>query len=372
MAELYRKRWRVGLCATSADGAVAFEMSAGAWSGEEFQEARKLAIAEALRWGEPCVEPAPRETIVWAAPILHNARLLGGLVAGITEKRLFPRGTQSPLLDIRAACADLLRLAEEQNLTNAALLESRRREYQRERVRAEAIHAFKGTEHYDMRTLYLLEEPALIGAIRKGDRGQARAILNRLLVGMIHRAGSRLELVKSFFMELVAMMSRTAVEAGGLPEELLGTNYDGIARLAAIDNDEQLAPWLHEMLERILDSMRRNRVAAQSVLMASAMKFMSEHCCEDISRDDVAAAAEMSGAHFSRSFRKQFGRTFTDLLSQMRTERAADLLARTDRPLKLIALQCGFTDQSYLTKVFRRRYRVTPAMYRREHEGRRE
>ena len=355
------------MSAADAEGQIIFDAHSSGWDGPEHQPVRRLAIEEALRWGEPTILPAPREMLLWAVPLMHNAQLLGGLVAGMAERRGFVAGSNRPAIDIRGACADLLRQAEEQNLTNAALLEAHRRESLRERTRAEAIHHLKGSPHYDLRSMYLLEEPALLSAIRKGDRGEARAILNRLLVGLIHRAGERLDLAKGFFMELVATMSRTAVEAGGVPEELLGTNFASVAQLAAVRDDRELASWLHEMLERVMDSIYRNRTQAQVVQLTNALRFMSEHCGQDISRDDVAAAACLSGSHFSRLFRKHLGRTFTDLLNQMRADRAADLLARSDKPLKLIALESGFSDQSYFTKVFRRHLGLTPAGYRRQH-----
>jgi AraC-like DNA-binding protein len=364
----YGRRWGVGLCAVTPEGEVVHAWGAARWSGPRQRDSRRLAVHEALRWGEPAVEPAPGEIVLWGVPLMHNAVVLGGLVAGIAEKRLFGRGNRSRL-DVRAACSDLRRAAEQLNLTNAALLESKRQEYQREQSRAEAIHAFKATPMQDIRGLYLLEEPALVTAVRKGDRAQAREILNRLLVAMIHRGAGRIDLVKSFFMELVAMMTRTAVEVGGSPQELLGTNYNSIAKLSALRDDEQLAPWLHEMLERIMDAIRAGRQQPRDLMLSHVLRLAGERCCDGFGRDEAAAAAGLSPAHFSRLFRRQYGRSFSAVLQQMRADHAADMLARTDKPVKIIAVQCGFADQSHLTKAFRRLYRCTPAKYRREHQS---
>ena len=65
--------------------------------------------------------------------------------------------------------------------------------------------------------------------------------------------------------------------------------------------------------------------------------------------------------------RKHLGRSFTELLNRLRIEQAAQWLARSDKPLVLIALETGFQDQSYFTKVFRRYTGKTPRQYRREH-----
>ena len=335
----------------------------------EQKAVRRLAIEESLRWGDPAVEPGPDGTLVWAVPLLHNARLVGGLIASVPEERAFPKGTMAPAMDIQAACADLRRLVEEQNLTNAALLEAHRNQSQRERERAEAIHAFKAEARYDMRAAYLLDEPMLLAAIRRGDRGQARAILNRLLVGMIHRAGERMDLVKSLFMELVVMLCRTAVETGGEAEELLGANFASISELSSIKTDEQLAPWLHQILERIMDSIHRHRRQSDPAMLSFTLRYMARNCCQDISRNDAAREAYMSPSHFSRFFKKHLGQSFTTVLNQMRIDRGAEMLAQSEKDLKVIALETGFADQSYFTKVFRRLRKMTPAQYRHQQRG---
>jgi transcriptional regulator GlxA family with amidase domain len=48
----------------------------------------------------------------------------------------------------------------------------------------------------------------------------------------------------------------------------------------------------------------------------------------------------------------------------LRVDRAAELLRHTDKGLLQIALEVGFNDQSYFTKVFRRYLRMTPREYR--------
>lgn len=368
VARDYHRRWRLGMCMTDPQGRVLGTYRAGSWADAGNTLVRRLAIDEALRWGEPAVQAGSGETILWAVPLMHNARLTGSLVAGIAEAKLFGRGASRPVIDVRAACTDLRRLAEQYNLTNAALLEARRLDYQREQVRAEAISANKQSPFSNMRQMYLLDEPSLVAAVRRGDRHEARGILNRLLVAMIHHAGERRDLVKSLFMELVVTMSRTAVEVGGVPEELLGAHFDAISGLSSLEDDEELSAWLNRMLERILDAIRAAPHDPHETMLAHAMGVMTERCCERLTRDEVAEAAGMSPSHFSRMFARHFQRTFSDVLLRLRAERAAALLTRTDQPLKIIALTCGFADQSHLTKVFRRHYHVPPAQYRREHK----
>jgi AraC-like DNA-binding protein len=363
VAERYWRRWGVRVCGVDLDGRVLLGEVEGPAS-VHCQETRRLAISEALRWGEPTVDVCPCTRWLWALPLTENNELRGGLVAQVWEERVFGGATGQPQLDVRRACSHLRELGEEMNLTNQALLEARRTQYRREQVLAEAIHEYKRQGAYDIRGMYLREEPALLAAIRAGDRQNARGILNRILVAVHHQTGERIDLTKSFFMELVTTMCRTAVEAGGQAEALLGHNYASVVELSRLTTFDELASWLTDMLERILASIEQTTRRGGQGQIAAAVDYMRNHYTEDIKREEVASEAGLSASHFSRLFKKQMGRQFQDVLNQMRVDRACELLARTEKELAVVALDAGFRDQSYFHKVFHRYVGCTPKIYR--------
>lgn len=367
LAREYHRRWRVNICAVDPAGRIVLgDPGCRQRDCEGCEQSGQLAIQEALRWGEPTVGFCTGQRLLWAVPLMRNERVVGALVANVSEKRVFAPGTNSSPLDVRRACVDLREMAERENLTNASALALRRREYHDEQQRAYAIHSFKGQSHTGIRELYLREEPALFSAIRAGDRGQAREILNRVLVAIHHHAGERLDLIKSFFLELVVSMCQTAVESGGDPEQLLGTNFNSMVELSRVNSEEQLAGWLTATLEHLMDAIQAHRKRDAATQLFDGIAYMERHCCERISRDDVARAAGLSPSHFSYLIHRESGATFTDLLNRMRIDRAAELLSRTRRPLALIALETGFEDQSYFTKVFKRYRKVAPLQYRKQ------
>jgi len=373
IADSYARRWQVGLCAVRPTGEIVLDhgpcASCPAAEEDACREARAFAVTEGLRWGEPSVTPCPRGRLLWAVPLMLNNEVVGGLVANAEEGQVLSGTGDAPPLDIPRVCADLRVLAEERNLTNAAALSLNRRSYHDEQRRAHAIHAFKSGVHYSIRELYMREEPALLAAIRSGDRRAAREILNRLLMTVHYHARDRIDLVRSIFLELVVTMSRTAVEAGGEPEQFLGLNYRSVVEVAEITSHEALAAWLREMLEGVMDAIERSRRQDPGFLLFEALDYMRRHCCEDLSRDEVAEAVHISPSHFSALMKRESGATFTDHLNRMRIDRAAEMLARTDREIAVIALECGFRDQSYFTKVFKRYRNTTPLRYRREATG---
>ena len=85
---------------------------------------------------------------------------------------------------------------------------------------------------------------------------------------------------------------------------------------------------------------------------------------EPLAVSDLARAAGLSPAHFSREFRRAFGEAPHQYLLTRRLERAAALLRNTDRPVTEICYAVGLTSLGSFTTSFRRVYGRSPLAYR--------
>ena len=85
---------------------------------------------------------------------------------------------------------------------------------------------------------------------------------------------------------------------------------------------------------------------------------------EPLGVDDMAAAAGLSRAHFSREFRREFGESPHQYLLTRRMERAAWLLRATDRSVADVCFSVGLASVGSFTTSFSRTYGVSPTAYR--------
>jgi AraC family transcriptional regulator len=122
----------------------------------------------------------------------------------------------------------------------------------------------------------------------------------------------------------------------GLTVELLGS----VARIA-LPQTAQPPHWLRRALDEIEETDRALTVKA------------------------LAASAGVHPLHFAKVFRRFQHCSPGEYLRKRRVARATELLARTDAPIADVALRCGFSDQSQLTKALRRHAGTTPARFRR-------
>jgi AraC-like DNA-binding protein len=87
---------------------------------------------------------------------------------------------------------------------------------------------------------------------------------------------------------------------------------------------------------------------------------------EPLTVADLAAAARLSPAHFSRTFRDAFGESPHAYLLTRRLERAAAMLRTTDRSVADICVSVGLSSVGSFTTSFTRVYGRTPTAYRAE------
>ena len=85
---------------------------------------------------------------------------------------------------------------------------------------------------------------------------------------------------------------------------------------------------------------------------------------EPLEVDDLAKAAGLSKAHFSREFRRTFGESPYVYLQTRRLERAAALLRNTDHSVAEVCLEVGLQGVGSFTTSFKRTYGMTPTEYR--------
>ncbi len=78
----------------------------------------------------------------------------------------------------------------------------------------------------------------------------------------------------------------------------------------------------------------------------------------------LAAVANISEAHFSRSFRTAFGETPHRYLQRRRVERAMYLLRATERDVTEICLEVGFTSLGTFSRTFHQIVGEPPTVYR--------
>ena len=97
--------------------------------------------------------------------------------------------------------------------------------------------------------------------------------------------------------------------------------------------------------------------------------YVEAHYSEKIGLDTLAKEFFISKEYASRIFSKELGTTFVNYLTNVRLEQACRLLLSSEHSISAIADLTGFKESAYFTRVFQKKYGLTPKEYRRSHGG---
>ncbi|MGK7890932.1 MAG: helix-turn-helix transcriptional regulator [Leptolyngbyaceae cyanobacterium] len=81
---------------------------------------------------------------------------------------------------------------------------------------------------------------------------------------------------------------------------------------------------------------------------------------------EMATVAEVSQSHFLRLFKAETGRSPHAYYNDIRLDHAANLLRTTPLKIAEVSLQCGFNDQSYFSRCFKKKFKITPSAFCKE------
>ena len=123
---------------------------------------------------------------------------------------------------------------------------------------------------------------------------------------------------------------------------------------------------LHNILQETIDYyFETDEENSLSRLIRDAVRYIHKNYTNpDLSIVDIANAVHLSSAYLNLSFKKEKGITLKQYIISYRLECAKKLLMDRNRKVKDIAAECGFFDNGYFAKVFRKEIGVTPLEYR--------
>lgn len=120
------------------------------------------------------------------------------------------------------------------------------------------------------------------------------------------------------------------------------------------------------ILLRVLRMMPETKTAAQASErpIQAALLYMHMHFRESPQLKDVAKVAHYTASHFSATFHKELGMTYSEYLNALKINYAKELLLSTSLKISDVCYECGFTSHSNFLKLFREQTGFSPMQFK--------
>lgn len=121
--------------------------------------------------------------------------------------------------------------------------------------------------------------------------------------------------------------------------------------------------WPSDVKPAPAEALRAGGLAPWQLLRIDAM--VGEQLDRPLHVESLAAHVRLSQSHFCRAFKTSTGETPHAYIMRRRLDRACKMMLESEESLSQIAFACGLADQAHLSRLFRRRFGVTPWKWRR-------
>jgi len=197
-----------------------------------------------------------------------------------------------------------------------------------------------------------------------GDKPGAQRLLNELLGHIYCSDDFDLTRIRPRIIELIVVLSRASIDAGADSREVFLYNDAYMQQIGKFDDIETLSAWITGVMHRFIQHSFDFAQIKHSDVVFKAMEYIRQNYDRKLSLDDIAQHVYLSRSYLSSLFREESGMTLFTYINQIRVEKSKLFLMDPSVSLAEVATLCGFEDQSYFTKVFRKMTSLSPKQYR--------
>lgn len=335
---------------------------------------------ESYRWNGKYIYYCPIGLVFISSAVLdESGKMAGGIIAGpivmgemgdtllnIKYKEAEKSAAGLPNLDTAKVnhLAEVM-MAIASGITGEQQAKSASYGFEHDKILNSIYHLQEKYNSPNDKYVYPMEvEKKLQAMVYNKDKMGSQALLNELLGHIYYYSGFDIDIIKARILELVVILSRATIDAGADINEIFWFSNSYISELDSINTVEDLSVWISGILHRYINYSFDFAVIKHSDVVYKVMEYVKANYNKKLTLDEISKNVYLSKSYLSSLFKEETGYSLSAYINKIRVEKSKILLMDISVSLVNIANMCGFEDQSYFTKVFKKTIGVSPKKYR--------
>lgn len=192
--------------------------------------------------------------------------------------------------------------------------------------------------------------------------GQIVEQANRYMDGLVASRSISLEVLARFFQDFMQELYVAAHKKQILANLLMEDENYTEAYQRVITSVDSMKRWVGFAVQKVEGYI--SAVEGGDKVVSSLQQYIRENISGELGRDHLAKQAFLNPEYLSRLFRRKTGMSLSDYITSERITAAKKLLLTTPLPIGDIALQTGYNNGAYFSKIFKKLTGQTPQQYR--------
>lgn len=202
----------------------------------------------------------------------------------------------------------------------------------------------------------------LYGADAKNFTAEKEKLYEKL------NTGDRQEAEEAVFAVIIAIASRFGTDGITL-SEIFSQRYNYKEKVGRLEDVRSMKMWITNYINWVMDYSVGKIDAIETNVIVKAKRYLADHYDDaELTLSQVAEHVGLSEKYFTNRFTKETGETFSNYLTQLRIQKAKELLRTTTFKSYEIGEMVGYRNAEHFTRMFKKEAGCTPAQYRKQGE----
>lgn len=230
----------------------------------------------------------------------------------------------------------------------------------------DSVIAFENIKHIQFMNnqKFINSEEYFIEQIKMGDIDGATQTYSEIFENLQKNMNMNPETVYNACYEIVLTLKRILKDSNGEEDLKVQLGMLEMDDLKSYHTLKELFEFMKQIIGRIVLSIDKNRKSEDTKIVEKTKQYCEVNFSKDITLESISNHVNMTKNYFCTFFRKKTGENFWDYLTNLRINKAKELLETTDIKIGIIAEKVGYKNLSHFSRIFKNALGVSPAEYK--------
>ena len=206
-------------------------------------------------------------------------------------------------------------------------------------------------------------EKLLFKSVERGDLHQSILYGKSIFDWMVKSHRQNVMDIKLKVLEFVLRAETIGFESGGMVYHFdMRSEY--LQNIMEISDYSHLYDWFEKKISNVCRNVLTKKDESTTDIVKKAQLYIEENYTKDIVLDEVSKELQISPYYFSKLFKKRTGSNFIEYVTNVRIEKAKELLTGSNKNIKEISMEVGYSDANYFSRAFKKNVGISPTEYK--------
>lgn len=207
-------------------------------------------------------------------------------------------------------------------------------------------------------------ESELVAAVKFGPKEKIAAVVEDL-VSRMEASKVHYRQYQAYILAVINALTQLTQQYDLKISDMFGVETDYFEILKKVEHTENIRQYLLDVAFKMNAALEEERSNTTKNVIQEAKRYIRENYQDpELSVEKICRYLHMSAAYFSTMFKKETGQAYIAYLTEVRLNKAVELLKTTEDKTYIIAEKVGYPEQNYFSYVFKKKFGISPTKYR--------